>query len=118
MDTLVNVLHLATFDTHGGAAVAALRLVEGLRRRGHEARLLVREKTTPLPYVEALTDASAVAAHGDAEAAHLAWLFTQRARTTRSDTLFSSDVWTYNIADHRLIQESDVLHLHWVTGFL
>ena len=31
----MKILHLATFDAHGGAAVAALRLAEGQARSGH-----------------------------------------------------------------------------------
>jgi glycosyltransferase involved in cell wall biosynthesis len=116
----VNVLHLATFDSHGGAAVAALRLVESLRRRGHEARLLVREKATAHPHVDALLgDGGAPAVpRTDPAVAQLAWLFTQRARSARSDTPFSSDLPTYDVAAHPAVRAADVLHLHWVAGFL
>jgi glycosyltransferase involved in cell wall biosynthesis len=120
MDGPVNVLHLATFDTHGGAAVAAIRLVESLRRRGHDARLLVREKATAHPHVEALAreGGAPAAPRADPAVAQLAWLFTQRARSTRSDTPFSSDLPACDVAGHPAVRAADVLHLHWVTGFL
>jgi hypothetical protein len=79
--TRVNVLHLATFDTHGGAAVAALRLVESLRRRGHKARMLVREKATSHPAVEAFGNAESPASLTDPALTQMVWLFSQRARS-------------------------------------
>jgi glycosyltransferase involved in cell wall biosynthesis len=113
--TRVNVLHLATFDTHGGAAVAALRLVESLRRRGHKARLLVREKATSHPAVEAFGSAAPLS---DPALTQMAWLFSQRARSGNRATAFSCDLPTYDVAAHSLVRAADVLHLHWVTGFL
>jgi len=116
----VNVLHLATFDSHGGAAVAALRLIDGLRRQGHDTSLLVREKITGHPHVDAILgrDGAPLPSRTDPSIAQLAWLFTQRARTARSDTPFSSDLPTSPVADHPAVRRSDVLHLHWVAGWL
>jgi glycosyltransferase involved in cell wall biosynthesis len=115
----VKILHLATFDTHGGAAVAAIRLVEGLRRRGHDARLLVRDKATSHPFVEALADAGgAQSFQTDPAIVQTAWLLSQRARSAKSDAPFSSDLPTYAVADLPIVRDSDVLHLHWVAGFL
>jgi glycosyltransferase involved in cell wall biosynthesis len=116
----VKVLHLATFDAHGGAAVAALRLIDSLRRRGHDAGLLVREKVTAHPAVEAVTgrDGARPSPQTDAAVSQLAWLFTRRARTSRSDTPFSADFPTSPVADHPAVRTADVLHLHWVAGWL
>jgi glycosyltransferase involved in cell wall biosynthesis len=117
MDPPVNVLHLATFDTHGGAAVAALRLVESLRRREHSARLLVREKVTSLPYVDAL-GGGAAAPLTDPAVTQLTWQFSQRGRPAGRTTAFSTDLPTYDLAGHPAVRAADVLHLHWVTGFV
>jgi glycosyltransferase involved in cell wall biosynthesis len=116
----VKILHLATFDTHGGAAVAAIRLVDGLRRRGHDARLLVRDKATSHPFVDALADVGGDARlpQTDPAIAQTAWLLSQRARSPKSEAQFSSDVPTYAVADLPAVRNSDVLHLHWVAGFL
>jgi glycosyltransferase involved in cell wall biosynthesis len=115
----VKILHLATFDTHGGAAVAAIRLVDGLRRRGHDARLLVRDKATSHPFVEALSGAGgATPPQTDPAIVQTAWLLSQRARSSKSDAPFSIDLPTYAVADLPIVRDSDVLHLHWVAGFL
>jgi len=117
MDPPVNVLHLATFDTHGGAAVAALRLVESLRRRGHRARLLVREKVTTHPYVDALAG-GAPAPLTDPAVTQIAWQFSQHGRPAGRTTPFSTDLPTYDLAGHAAVRAADILHLHWVTGFV
>ena len=111
----MTILHLATFDAHGGAAVAALRLAEGQARSGHDVRVLVREKSTRHPLVDAFDGA---APSTDPAVGRLAWLFTQGARAEGSGLAFSSDVPTYDLASHPLVLASDVLHLHWVAGFV
>lgn len=44
-------------DLRGGAAVASFRLMEALRRCGHDARMLVVEKLSDSPFVEAFSPA-------------------------------------------------------------
>lgn len=111
----MNILHLATFDAHGGAAVAALRLVDGLRRAGHEARLLVRQQVTDTPFVES---AGEPAVRTDPLLAHVVFQLACHGRSDPQGTLFSSDLPTIDVAGHPLVRAADVLHLHWVTGFV
>ena len=59
-----------------------------------------------------------VAPSTDPAVSRLAWLFTQGARSAGSDLAFSSDVPTYDLASQPLVLASDVLHLHWVAGFV
>lgn len=47
----MKVLMLSTFDTRGGAAIAARRLHTGLRRIGVDSRMLVQEKSSDDPFV-------------------------------------------------------------------
>ena len=48
----MKILLLSTFDNRGGAARAGFRLCEGLRAAGHEAKMLVQEKSEDLDFVE------------------------------------------------------------------
>src|SRR4051794_26765818 len=47
----MRIVHLSTSDSGGGAARAAYRLHTGLRRLGHESRMLVAEKKSFDPSV-------------------------------------------------------------------
>ena len=42
----MNILHVNTLDTVGGAARAMYRLHQGLQRLGHQSQLLVGHQTT------------------------------------------------------------------------
>jgi glycosyltransferase involved in cell wall biosynthesis len=63
----VNVLHLSQFDERGGAARAAYRLHDGLRRLGITSRMLVQEKTSSDPDVDVLPQSLAHRAVARAE---------------------------------------------------
>jgi len=115
----VKIVHLATFDAHGGAAVAAIRLVESLRARTHDARLIVRDKHTSHSFVETLGTATRPRpVLTDRGVSQVAWLLSERARSAKSDTPFSSDLPTYDIATHPAVRAADVIHLHWIAGFV
>src|SRR3954466_3574726 len=51
----MRICHLSTSDSGGGAARAAYRLHTGLRRLGHESRMLVAEKRSFDPTVTKVT---------------------------------------------------------------
>jgi glycosyltransferase involved in cell wall biosynthesis len=48
----MKILLLSTFDNRGGAARAGFRLCEGLRAAGHEAKMVVQEKSENVDFVE------------------------------------------------------------------
>jgi len=52
----MNVLHVNPSDLHGGAARAAFRLHEGLRRSGHTSRMCVRKRSADSPEVQTLDE--------------------------------------------------------------
>jgi glycosyltransferase involved in cell wall biosynthesis len=54
LDQGVNILHVSTDDSAGGAAKAAHRLHAALRAAGHESRMLVQSKRSSDPAVEQL----------------------------------------------------------------
>ena len=107
----MRVLIVNTSERAGGAAVAAGRLLAALNSHGVEARLLVRDKTSPLPQVTALPH-------------HWLqwWRFVWERLTIfpfvhfRYSRLFAIDIANSgaDITQLPAFREADVIHLHWV----
>lgn len=112
----MKVLILSTFQKSGGAAIAANRLLDALRRNGVEAEMLCRHNITWGP--RALRKQS--------------WCSIRERLTVLMHALMSGGRakigphWEVDIANcgeditmTREFQEADVIHLHWVNqGFL
>lgn len=115
----MNVTLLNTLDT-GGAGVAARRLLAALRRQGTAAHLLVQERTGPaqeglVPLAFAPGERRLAQARFAAERA--AWWLYERDPSVR--WAFSPAPFGADLANHPLVRQSDVLHLHWTNfGFL
>jgi glycosyltransferase involved in cell wall biosynthesis len=112
---------VASFDTSGGAAIAAHRLHRGLRRISVDSRMLVAEK-------RCLDETVQVAARGQKMSERLRCRIRSkvinrdfaRYRTTRPAhlELFSDDrAWEPNVLPDSL-PKADLYNLHWVAGFL
>lgn len=98
-------------DSTGGAAVVSLRLTQALRRAGHDARMIVVEKLTNLPYV--IPVASGFRAMIPFIAERLK-IFIDNGRN--KSTLFQLDTASAGLPIHKLsfVQEADVICLNWV----
>lgn len=97
----MKVLLLNTY-TSGGAAVACRRLETALSRSGVQVNLL---------------DAEQVGSRWPFYAERLSFLPFERDKSVRFT--FSPANFGKNIQQHPLVQEADILHLHWVNqGFL
>lgn len=114
----MRVVHLNTYQTTGGAAVAAGRLNRALNQIGVDSTLLVQESTRPEADVEALATSflakkMAFARFGGERLAFLPYEKDKSVRFQFSPAVTGVDL-TYN----SLIRQADVLHLHWVNfGF-
>lgn len=110
---MTNVLHISYFDTSGGAAIAAYRLHQGLRRVGVGSEVLVQRKLgdddavyavnrygTSIGKIRAKLDAMPLKLYPDADGSLFspAWVPFNRLATRVN----SSNV--------------DVVHLHWITA--
>lgn len=132
---MVRIVHISTFDG-GGAGLAAYRLHKALLQEGVDSRMLVAEKTVddntiiqaeqspqllyqpPQSYVlrkfekvmrrrgHFLTRFEAV--QKEMENLHNRYPMV----------LFTSSMSTYDLSTHPLVQEADIIHLHWVQNFL
>lgn len=109
----MKVLHLNTHDVLGGAARSAYRLHTGLRRIGVGSRMLVRTKHSDDPTVTAIdTEGHQAKIHDAVEA------FYVRPRLPEGGGSFSFSPVTPSLADHPLVKEADIIHLHWTAQFL
>lgn len=116
----MKVALLNTSDHGGGAAIAAFRLMEALRATDTEAHLLVRSKQSADPSVVALdSGAYANLCYKTAFVAERALLYGlngfDRAHLFEASLANTGR----SLVHHPLIQEADIIHLHWINqGFL
>lgn len=107
----MRVLIVNTSERTGGAAVAALRLMEALNNNGVKAKMLVRDKESNLLTVAALP-------HLWRQQWHFLWeRFCIWLRLhLRRKHLFDIDIANTgtDITKLREFQEADVIHLHWI----
>lgn len=107
----MKVTLISKSDRTGGAAVVTFRLMEALRSRGVDARMLVVEKLTDSQYVESV---------GDGLKGNLPFLeerlqiFLQNGLSRAN--LFKADTAAFGlpIASHPLVREADAVGLGWV----
>ncbi|MDB6119630.1 MAG: putative glycosyl transferase, group 1, partial [Verrucomicrobiaceae bacterium] len=110
----MKILIISTCDIGGGAAIAAYRLHRGLLAAGVHSRMLVKDK---------LSDDDTVVRF-EAEAGGNDWLLslnlhvTTKARAGGNNTTFSLPWPGESIAAHPLVQEAEVINLHWVSQFM
>lgn len=112
----MRVLIINTSERIGGAAIAASRLMDALKKNGVKVKMLVRDKQT-----DRLTVLS-VGAHWT-QPIKFVWerlcIFINNCFSTKN--LFYVDIANAgtDITKHKEFQQADVIHLHWVNqGFL
>jgi glycosyltransferase involved in cell wall biosynthesis len=114
----MKVVLLNTYQTFGGAAVAAGRLHRALLRQGIGSKLLVQELMQPEFGVVPLSNN--MLAHQTARfrfiMERLAFLPYEKDKSVRFQ--FSPAVTGSNLTFNSLIREADIIHLHWINfGF-
>ena len=131
----LKILHICTQD-YGGAGLAVYRLHKGLLDHGIESRMLVAEKTShDNTVIQAEPDRSLL--YQPPENVLLRNYVRMMRRhgkyLTRfeciqrkmkcladlhPDVYYSSPVSIYRLLTHPLVQESDIIHLHWIQNFV
>jgi glycosyltransferase involved in cell wall biosynthesis len=115
----MKVVHVSTYHTFGGAAIAALRLHHALLAAGVESSLLVQETERPEANVEGFYKGfiEKKLAFARFVAERLYFASQEKDKTVR---FHFSPLWAgADISTHPLVQHADVIHLHWVNfGFL
>lgn len=116
----MKVLLLNTSERTGGAAIACNRLMEALNANGVEAKMLVRDKQTDNPYVVSVNTNSWK------KSINLCRFLWERLVIFLHNGFSKQDLFKVSIANtgndicrHPLVQEADIIHLHWINqGFL
>lgn len=110
----MRIVHLATSDISGGAARSAYRLHRGLLELGERSSMLVQRKAS--------NDAAVQQSEGRRHplafyGGLLQSLAIDRNRSEVSNTHFSLGWPGQDVSQHPLVQEAEVVHLHWISGF-
>ncbi len=107
----MKILIINTAEKKGGAAVACHRLHEALLSNGHQSKMLVREKSSNDPSVYEFSDSTI------RKKINLFFFFLELfiLRFFKKKGFdFSLPWFGPDLANHPLVLEADVIHLHWV----
>jgi len=112
----MKITHINTFDVEGGAARAVYRLHQGLLMIGENSRILSKYKTSQdNTVIQLIVDN----VNDDTDLTNFRYLQTHyidNNRTSLTNTLFSLCYPGFELAQLPIIQNSDVINLHWVAG--
>ena len=112
----MKIVHVGSTDAQGGAGLAALRLHEALSAHGADSRMLVVDKRTATPGVEAIRWPAAGSRIPRTAAASVRRMYVDANRALGS-THFSTTLEGIELSGHPAIRRADVIHLHWVASF-
>ena len=131
----MEVIHVSTFDS-GGAGLAAYRLHRELLSHGVDSKMLVANKSmnddtiiqaSPSPRLLYQPPSFAIT-RKIKKILRRRGLFQTRMEQiqhemdalsqSHSGVFFTSAVSVYDLSDHPLVQQADIIHLHWVQNFL
>jgi len=110
----MKITHINTFDVQGGAARAAYRLHQGLLKIGENSRILCRYKTSQDNTVIQLIADNEQNSTDLADFRYLQTHYIDNRRTSLTNTLFSFSYPGIDLSQLPIIQNSDVINLHWV----
>lgn len=116
----MKILLINTDDAMGGAAIACLRLLAILEKtEGIEVTMLVQEKKRDNPKVKAIAETwlQKKIAFERFVRERLYFKFQEKNKEIRF--AFSPAISGIDISENPLVQEADIIHLHWINfGFL
>lgn len=130
----MKVVHIATTDG-GGAGKGMLNLHEALLSLGVESKILVAQKTMQLDSVICMTPNHNLYHWSNYRIVRKVqkimrrrgkWLTTvehwdkeiEKASANHQPICYTSPFSCYDLAEHPLVKDADIVHLHWVGNFL
>ena len=116
---IMKILFLNHNDSHGGAAIAAMRLLQALKPFEINTQILVKNKITNYPYVIKASEYSEKGLSSviikSIEKISKQYYKYELSKYTLNDNLFISDVSSINLKNALKKIDFDILHLHWVS---
>lgn len=111
----MKVLLISTSDRKGGAAIACLRLFNALKKNGTDVKMLVRDKLTNIEDIYTVnTNIFKKAINKMAFLAErLEIFFALRFRRKNLFRVSTGRFGVFNLQSHPLVQEADVINIHW-----
>lgn len=116
----MRIVFLSTFDSYGGAAIAATRLMEALRKENCHIKMIVRDRQSCDPNITSINNSLI--------SKEINWLrfASERFIIYLQNGLNRTNLFKVSIANtgidlsrHPIIQNADIIHLHWINqGFL
>jgi glycosyltransferase involved in cell wall biosynthesis len=118
----MKILHINTFD-NGGAAKAVWRLHEALLDEGVESQILVLyQENQPRENVFNFYESQQSLWQKTKLSINYRWDAYQKQQLTlhksKDYEIFSFPKTIYDLTQHPLVKEADIIHLHWVAGFI
>lgn len=110
----MKITHISTNDT-GGAGNATLRHCEAMISLGLSSNMLVSCKKTKKDFVFQVPRSSLKRFFHKLVTGGLYRIIKH---IKRGKGVFDLSIWNENIANSQLINESDIIYIHWVNGFL
>lgn len=112
----MKVVHISKSDKGGGAAIAAYRLHNGLLKKGVDSNMLVLNKTTDEKEIFTISknklDKLLISK------IKLDSMVFKKYNQRSNKIIFSQGKYSYSIRNNPLIEEADVIHLHWINNGL
>jgi len=103
----------------GGAAIASYRLMEALREKGVDVKMLVQEGTSEDELVFSSTKTILKKGLNFFRFAWERLLFLRHEKSKEVRFLFSMANTGESLKQNKLVREADIIHLHWINaGFL
>lgn len=111
----MRVLLINTFETKGGAAVACKRLAMALQKQGIEVNMLVRDKNSSDPFVQSVVNSSFKKLYSKvAFMSERFQIFLANGLSRKNLFAVSTASNGFNIRNNKLVQDADIIHLHWI----
>jgi glycosyltransferase involved in cell wall biosynthesis len=115
----VKILHINNSDSTGGAAVAAVRLLNAQQLNGINAKMLVLNHMGKHPEIFPLARTLKNRLLRSLRFMAEIISFIPHEKNARKRFSFSRGRYGFDISQHPLVKEADILHLHWINqGFL
>lgn len=115
----MKVLHINKFDSTGGAALAAVRLLQAQRAYGIDAHMLVLQKQSDSQYITPIFKSIKGQIFQNLKfISEILW-FTRYEKDRQNRFTFSPARFGFNLHKHPLVKNADILHIHWINqGFI